>query len=661
MSIPSSSPGANPTGHTYVDSLIWGTSWNVGTNVGGPAGTITYSFDDGSVGSRTFAPYMKAAIRKAFALIEQIIPVDFDEVSFRAPNGQVNNVNMSYALWTQKELGGTGTLGFHQVPGQTPFLDSYGIGALFGGFAYDTPLFSQEALKRGGEGFATIVHEILHGLGLAHPHDTGGQSSKFPGVSSPFNDYGHDGQNQAVYTIMSYNSGYAQKLPLLSHTYGGAGGPMALDIAALQEIYGARSHKTGDSLYKLDGINGSGTYWKAIWDTGGNDTISAEGISRNVKINLNDADLDGNNAGGTPSHAAGIRGGYTIANGVVIENAIGGKGDDILVGNEANNILEGRVGNDTISARSGNDTLYGGAGKDTLTGGFGDDVMFGGSGMDNFVLSDSDGNDTINGGAGVDWLRYNGTSAVTVDLSDTTAQSTGYGVDTITNIENVQGTAGNDQITGNASNNQLEGHAGTDTLNGQDGKDKLIGGGGNDDLIGGSGKDNLIGGDGGDTLSGDSGADVLSGGFGLDTLDGGSGEDLLKGGNGADVLIGGLGRDIMVGGNGPDTFVFNATDESAATALNADVIKDFTQGKDKIDLSAIDASTVLATDDTFVFNGTVRAGTSDEGEVFYVKKNNPGTANDKTLVLIDTDGDKAPEMIIQLDGLYDLTQDDFIL
>lgn len=30
------SPGANPTGLTYVYGLIWGTSWDLSTNIGGP-------------------------------------------------------------------------------------------------------------------------------------------------------------------------------------------------------------------------------------------------------------------------------------------------------------------------------------------------------------------------------------------------------------------------------------------------------------------------------------------------------------------------------------------------------------------------------------------------------------------------------------------------
>ena len=37
-------PDNNITGNPYLDSLIWGGSWDLSTNYGGPAGTITYSF-----------------------------------------------------------------------------------------------------------------------------------------------------------------------------------------------------------------------------------------------------------------------------------------------------------------------------------------------------------------------------------------------------------------------------------------------------------------------------------------------------------------------------------------------------------------------------------------------------------------------------------------
>ena len=140
---------------------------------------------------------------------------------------------------------------------------------------------------------------------------------------------------------------------------------MAFDIAAIQFLYGARAANTDDTTYTLVTANATGTGWKAIWDTAGTDTISAAASTSTVTINLNDAPLDGSvNAGGFVSWQSDIQGGYTIANGVSIENAIGGSGNDILIGNESDNSLTGSAGNDTLTGNAGANTIDGGAGLD---------------------------------------------------------------------------------------------------------------------------------------------------------------------------------------------------------------------------------------------------------------------------------------------------------
>ena len=117
----------------------------------------------------------------------------------------------------------------------------------------------------------------------------------------------------------------------------------------------------------------------------------------------------------------------------------------------------------------------------------------------------------------------------------------------------------------------------------------------------------------------------------------------------------------LFGGTGADTFVFRKTSDSSVRASSADIIRDFTQGQDKIDLHYIDASTKLSGNNTFTFDGTKSFGTSKQGDIYYKKFNNPGTSNDYTMVYIDTDSDRGKEMSIKLMGLYDLTADDFIL
>ena len=241
-----------------------------------------------------------------------------------------------------------------------------------------------------------------------------------------------------------------------------------------------------------------------VYDGGvGADTVdySAMGSRNAVKVTL---------AGAT---AATV----TIASGNAdqvknIENVIGGAGADVITGDAANNVLDGRDSNDTLNGGDGADTLIGGLGKDILSGGNGDDV---------FVASlAGDGVDTIDGGAGLDTLDYSAlgaASVVTVTLNGATAVSAkvaGGSTDSVKNVENVTGGAGNDVITGDTLSNVLSGGGGADTLNGGGGADRLIGGAGLDKLTGGAGNDAFV-------LQNDA--------FGWDTItDFASGQDRLE-------------------------------------------------------------------------------------------------------------------------------------
>ena len=248
-----------------------------------------------------------------------------------------------------------------------------------GYFNYETPSWAH--LAPGQDGYWMVLHELGHGMGLAHPHDGGSETdaTKFPGVRKAFfsDTYttGTNGLNQTIWTVMSYNQGWNQEQA--HQTYGQAGTLMAFDIAALQALYGANmSTATGPDTYQLPATLGPGTYWESIWDAGGFDTISNSGSAQACTIDLRAAPLTGANAAGYVSYIPGIPGGFTIANGVVIENALGGLANDVLIGNAANNDLFGGDGNDTMSGGEGNDELWGAGGGDTLTGGRGADYFW---------------------------------------------------------------------------------------------------------------------------------------------------------------------------------------------------------------------------------------------------------------------------------------------
>ncbi|GGE16625.1 hypothetical protein GCM10011360_01720 [Primorskyibacter flagellatus] len=265
------------------------------------------------------------------------------------------------------------------------------------------------ALDQGGYDFMVFTHEFMHAMGLSHPHDDGGGSPIMNGVDDAFDDYGDHDLNQGTYTVMTYNNGFFTGTPGSGpdpdHLYGYEAGPMALDIAVLQSLYGANmTTATGDNVYLLPDANVAGTKWVAIWDSGGADEIRYDG-GRDAVIDLRSATLLYEpGGGGWVSSADGIAGGYTIANGVVVEAATGGSGDDILTGNDAGNVLSGRGGADWIRGNGGEDTVLGGAGNDTLFGGAGADEVSGGSGDDLFLhdlRTDAFG-DEVRGGDGAD-------------------------------------------------------------------------------------------------------------------------------------------------------------------------------------------------------------------------------------------------------------------
>lgn len=117
--------------------------------------------------------------------------------------------------------------------------------------------------------------------------------------------------------------------------------------------------------------------------------------------------------------------------------------------------------------------LTGSAFADRLSGDSRDNVLNGGAGAD--MLSGKGGKNTLNGGEGVDTVSYDGApSGVLVDLSKGTA-SNGYGgVDRLTGIENVLGSAYDDILSGDAGANRLQGGAGNDLLSGGGGYDRYV-------------------------------------------------------------------------------------------------------------------------------------------------------------------------------------------
>jgi serralysin len=392
--------GVDPADYDPLDSIDWRDANDVPfVDVGGTPTAYVYfgdsdeNFgqlaDDGETPMTTidWNAYEKQQVMLALEEYERILGVDYqitedvDQATFRL-------------LKTESEQ-----YGAYFFPQDPAYGADQGVGVfnvLSGGWSFD----QQQSLERGGYSFAVVLHEFGHAHGLAHPHDNGGGSDVMLGVGGA-DSLGIFDLNQGVYTVMSYNDAW-QTHPAGPSPFTAAGVDNgwsatlgAFDIAQLQARYGVQpASEAGNTVYALNDKHDGNAFYETIWDTGGTDSIVYDGV-RDAHIDLLAATLDYTpTGGGVVSFVDKIWGGYTIANGVVIENASGGEGNDVLLGNGSANVLSGNIGNDTLIGRDGNDTLNGGNGKDVLNGGAGNDVLRGGNGIDRFVFEDA-GNDSI--------------------------------------------------------------------------------------------------------------------------------------------------------------------------------------------------------------------------------------------------------------------------
>jgi len=258
------------------------------------------------------------------------------------------------------------------------------------------------------------------------------------------------------------------------------------------------------------------------------------------------------------------------------------QGIDWVAGSSSNDILAGNAASNVINGGQGNDRIDGGPGGDLLSGDGGDDVVNGGAGAGTGVLD-------------VDYLVYtNAPGPVSVDFP--AGKTSGWGSDTVSNIEGVFGSKFNDLLTGDGSS-LLWGMAGDDEIHGQrddralfskpvdadlargtatgEGNDKLInvanleGSSGNDKLTGDDDPNLILGGPGGnDVESGGPGPDALVSG-GASSLSGGPGADRLEGRGANDALDGGTGDDLLSGGGGTNTIDGGAGDQDTVMYLGS--------------------------------------------------------------------------------------------
>ncbi|APG85660.1 alkaline phosphatase [Sinorhizobium americanum CCGM7] len=475
------------------------------------------------------------------------------------------------------------------------------------------------------------LHEIAHSLGLKHTHDSLAGPT-LPGVADE-DDKGTGLLNSSIYSVMGYTYAFwGEDNPFTAARDFGAtlnaqpGSLGAIDIAALQHMYGARAHNTGNDLYRFNDDVDFNRGYTTLWDTGGNDTIAYTGTSR-AKIDLRAATLKAEiGGGGWLSTSETLTGGFTIANSVVIENAKGGAAADILIGNAAGNVLDGGRGADQLQGLTGNDTY--------IVDNSGDRVSEAASAGTDLVKSSV----SFTLGANVENLLLAGTLGI---------NGTGNGLA--------------NRLTGNAAANILSGGAGNDTLDGGQGADNLVGGSGSDAYIVDKKGDKVV-------EAVNAGTDLVKSSISLTlaanvenlVLTGnasisGKGNALanaITGNAAANTLDGGAGSDLLSGNAGRDQFVFS----TALGASNVDHIRD---------LSAMDDTIVLSSKIfTTLMPGTLSPGLFKEVAAAKVDASDRILYDSRTGALFyDADGSAAGKAVqfAHLDNKAAITSADFFI
>ena len=205
--------------------------------------------------------------------------------------------------------------------------------------------------------FMSLMHEIGHSLGLAHP---------FAEVDSGSSDTLPTSEDFRNYTLMSYTNpaeSYFTNLNASENQYQYliSSSPMVYDIAAIQHLYGAAENNVGNTTFSYSPDQ---PFVEAIWDSSGSDTLDLSNFLESCTVSL---------VPGAYSTIAcngwSMVDNFGIARGTIIENANGGAGNDIIIGNSDNNILDGGNGNDILTGGLGSDGFRFSAifGSDTIT------------------------------------------------------------------------------------------------------------------------------------------------------------------------------------------------------------------------------------------------------------------------------------------------------